>query len=208
MLKIWGRPTSSNVMKVVWTCAELGLPFERVDIGGPFGGNREPDYLAKNPNGLVPTLEEPDGFLLWESNAIVRYLAALHDAGGLWPEDARLRADADRWMDWQLTRVGPVYGPIFHGLVRTPPEKRDPASIAAAVAATADLFAVLEERLAGRAYLCGDRLTMADIPYGPILHRWFRLDFDRPPFPALEAWYGRLCGRPAFARQVVDIPIV
>ena len=208
MLKIWGRPTSSNVMKVVWTCAELGLDFDRVDIGGPFGGNREPDYLAKNPNGLVPTLEEPDGFILWESNSIVRYLAAGHGSGTLSPSDPRQRADAERWMDWQLTTVGPALGPIFHGLVRTPEDQRDPAAIAAAVTKTAELFQVLEKRMAGQAWLCGDQLTIADIPYGPILHRWFRLDFERPDFTALQAWYDRLCERPGFAQHVVAIPIV
>src|SRR3546814_6141640 len=157
MLKIWGRTTSSNVMKALWTCAELGLPFERVDVGGPFGGNRTPEYLAMNPNGLVPTMDE-DGFVLWESNSIVRYLASGHGLGGLCPADPRQRADAERWMDWQLTMVGPTYGPIFHGLVRTPPEERDPAAIAAAVTKTAELFRVLETRMAGRAYLCGDRV--------------------------------------------------
>jgi len=206
MLKIWGRPTSSNVMKAVWTCAELDIPFERIDVGGPFGGNREKAYLDKNPNGLVPTLEEPDGFILWESNSIVRYLASGHDA--FYPAERRARADAERWMDWQLTTVGPTYGPIFHGLVRTPADQRDPAAIAAAVARTADLFKVLEDRMGGRAFLCGDTLTVADIPYGPILHRWFSLDFDRPAFPSLRAWYDRLCERPAFRTQVVDIPIV
>lgn len=206
MLKVWGRPTSSNVMKVVWTCGELGIPFERIDIGGPFGGNREPAYLAINPNGLVPTLEEPDGFVLWESNSIVRYLAAGNDA--FYPTDRRLRADAERWMDWQLTTVGPTYGPIFHGLVRTPAAQRDPAAIAAAVAKTTDLFQVLEARMADRPYLCGDALTVADIPYGPILHRWFRLSFDRPAFPKLQAWYERLSERPAFAEHVAGIPII
>ncbi len=120
MIKIWGRNTSANVQKVMWAIAEIGLPHERIDIGGPFGKNREPAYLAMNPNGLVPTLEEADGFLLWESNAIVRYLAAKHRAGVLEPADPHARARANAWMDWQLSVIGPAITPCFIGLVRTP----------------------------------------------------------------------------------------
>ena len=129
MLKIWGRTTSSNVQKVMWAIGELGLKYERVDIGGPFGKNNEPAYLAMNPNGLVPTLEEDDGFLLWESNSIVRYLAAKHGPGKLEPKDLRAQASAARWMDWQLSVAGPAITPVFWGLIRTPPEKRDQGAI-------------------------------------------------------------------------------
>src|SRR5919197_4157345 len=130
MIKIWGRNTSVNVQKVMWAVGELGLPHERIDVGGPFGKNNEPAYLAMNPNGLVPTLEE-DGFVLWESNAIVRYLAAKYGAGTLEPADPRARARANSWMDWQLTVAHPPLTPVFWGLVRTPPEKRDHAAIEA-----------------------------------------------------------------------------
>src|SRR5215475_14098002 len=126
MIKIWGRNTSSNVQKVMWAVGEIGLPHQRIDIAGPFGQNREPAYLAMNPNGLVPTLEEEDGFLLWESNSVVRYLAAKHPASGLEPRDPNARALASQWMDWQLSVFGPAITPVFWGLVRTPPEKRDP----------------------------------------------------------------------------------
>src|SRR5579862_617738 len=121
MIKIWGRNTSSNVEKVMWAIEEIGLPHERIDIGGPFGKNREPAYLAMNPNGLVPTLEEEDGFVLWESNSIIRYLASKHGMGSLMPSDVRTRARASQWMDWQLTVMGPAITPVFWGLVRTPP---------------------------------------------------------------------------------------
>jgi len=131
VLKIWGRNTSSNVQKVMWAVGELGLPHERIDIGGPFGKNREPQYLVMNPNGLVPTLEEDDGFLLWESNSIVRYLALKHGGGRLAPGDLRQRALASQWMDWQLSVVGPAIFHAFWGLIRTPPEKRDMKQIAA-----------------------------------------------------------------------------
>ncbi len=115
MIKIWGRNTSSNVQKVMWAVAEIGLPHERIDIGGPFGKNREAEYLAMNPNGLVPTLEEEDGFLLWESNSIVRYLAAKHRAEVLEPADLRARAWASAWMDWQLSVFAPAHLRVFLG---------------------------------------------------------------------------------------------
>jgi len=129
VIKVWGRKTSANVQKVMWAIGEIGLPHERIDIAGPFGKNREPAYLAMNPNGLVPTLEEEDGFLLWESNAIVRYLAAKHRAGVLEPADLHARALANQWMDWQLSVAAPAITPAFIGLVRTTPEKRDHAAI-------------------------------------------------------------------------------
>ena len=121
MLKIWGRNTSSNVQKAMFAVGELGLAHERIDIGGAFGKNREPAYLAMNPNGLVPTLEE-DGFLLWESNSIIRYLAAKFGAGTLEPADLRTRALASKWMDWQLSVLGPAITPVFWGMIRTPPD--------------------------------------------------------------------------------------
>ena len=119
MLKILGRKTSSNVQKVLWCCGEIGLAFEREDVGGPFGRNNEPEYLALNPNALVPTVIE-DGFVLWESNAIVRYLCAKHAKGTLYPSDAKMNADADRWMDWQQTTLGPPMGILFRGLLKSP----------------------------------------------------------------------------------------
>ena len=204
MLKVWGRTTSSNVMKVLWTCTEIGLPFDRVDIGGPFGGNDKPEYLALNPNGLVPTIED-DGFVLWESNSIVRYLATKH--GKLAPSDLRQRADADRWMDWQLSVLGPTFGPIFMQLVRTPEAQRSQAAVDTAAEKTGKAMEILDRRLAGQRFLCGDQLTMGDIPYGAILHRWFSLDFKRPSLPNVQTWYQRLCEREGFRKHIVDIPI-
>ena len=129
MLKIWGRNTSSNVQKVIWALAEMKLPFERIDVGGAFGKTKDPFYLAMNPNSLVPTLEEEDGFTMWESNSIVRYLAAKHQNRTLEPADLKVRARAQMWMDWQLSVMGPSITPVFWGLIRTPPEKRDHAAI-------------------------------------------------------------------------------
>ena len=206
MLKILGRKTSVNVMKVLWACAELNLKFDRVDIGGPFGGNDKPEYLALNPNGRVPTIDD-DGFILWESNVIVRYLAAKHGAGSLWPSDPRQRAEADMWMDWQQTTMGGLMFPIFWGLVRTPAEKRDHAAIEKARAELAKTLNMVELRLARSKFIAGDSLTVGDIPIGCHIHRWFNLPIERPRQPNLEAWYKRLTERPGYKSHIVDTPI-
>ena len=203
MLRIWGRCNSINVQKVLWCCGELDIPYERLDVGGPFGGNREPEYLRLNPNGLVPTISD-GGFVLWESNAIVRYLAARHGMGTLCPEDLAERADADRWMDWQMGTLWASFRPVFIGLVRTPPEKRDQAHIAAAIRKTAEDLTILDAHLAGRDYVTGPAFTMADIPLGATAYRWFNLDIDRPSMRNLEAWYERLCDRPPYEANVMS----
>ncbi len=203
MLKIWGRNNSINVMKVLWVASELGIGFERVDLGGPFGGNHEPGYLKLNPNGLVPTIDD-DGFVLWESNSIVRYLAATHSAGGLWPTDPRQRADAERWMDWQLSVLIPSVGPLFLGLIRTPPEKRDAAVLETAREASEEAWRRLEGVLEdGRSYLTGETFTMGDIPAGCFAYRWYSLPIKRPTLPRVEAWYKRLSARPAYREHVM-----
>lgn len=207
MLKVWGRKTSANVQKVMWAIGELGLACERIDIGGPFGKNREPDYLAMNPNGLVPTLEE-DGFHLWESNAIVRYLAAKFGAGALDPADARARAVAGQWMDWQLTMAGPAIFPVFWGLVRTPLEQRDPKAIDAGKAKTLEAMSILNAQLTKTAYAAGDAFSCGDIPVGIIVHRFVALVPDHPAMNGLERWYADLCERPAFRAHVTEIPLV
>jgi glutathione S-transferase len=205
MLKIWGRTNSVNVKKVLWAAEELGLQYERIDAGLHFGVNKTPEYLRMNPTGLVPTIED-DGFQLWESHSIVRYLAAKHSAGKLWPTDLRQRADAERWMDWTFTFQKEFQRPIFWPLVRTPPEKRDLNAIEAARGVCAELLQIPEKRLADRPYLGGDRLTIADIPLGCHVQLWMRLPLERPAQPELKAWFERLCERPAF-RKTVDIPL-
>jgi glutathione S-transferase len=204
MLKIWGRANSVNVMKVLWAADEVGRPYERVDIGGAFGGNDQPAYLALNPNGRVPTIED-DGLTLWESNAIVRYLAGRYGAGGLCPADPKARADADRWMDWQQTTAAPPMTTLFWGYVRTAPEKRDPAALEAARKQAAGIWPTLERALEKRAFVAGDSLTMGDIPIGCMVHRWFALPIERPALPALAAWYERLKQRPGY--RYVTIPM-
>jgi glutathione S-transferase len=202
MLKIWGRANSINVQKVLWCADELGLDYERIDVGGAFGGNREAEYLAMNPNGLVPTLED-GGFVLWESNTIVRYLAAKHGAGTLCPAAPAARADIERWMDWQLTTVSKDMAVVFWGLVRTPPEKRDPAAIEASRQALCTIWAMLDRHLAGRAFVGGDAFTMGDIPVGCMAFRWFNLPIERNELPNLKAWYQRLTTRPGYRTHVM-----
>jgi glutathione S-transferase len=202
MLKIWGRANSVNVQKVLWCVDELALPYERVDLGGPFGGNNDPAYLRMNPNGLVPTIEDGD-LVLWESNVIVRYLAAKHGLGTLCPSDVAARADVDRWMDWQLTTIQDGMRTTFWGLVRTPPDKRDVAAINAAAVSLGELWARLDRHLADRRFVGGDAFTMGDIPVGCMAFRWLNLPVERPDVPHLQAWYGRLSERSAYRKNVM-----
>jgi glutathione S-transferase len=202
MRKIWGRANSINVQKALWCADELGLSYERIDVGGAFGGNHEPAYLAMNPNGLVPTLEE-DGFALWESNAIVRYLASSHGAGSLCPSNPQARADVERWMDWQITTLQQGMTTVFWGLVRTQPEKRDLAAIEAARQSLCGLWARLDRHLADRAFVGGSEFTMGDIPVGCMAYRWLNLPLQRNDLPHLQAWYERLATRPAYRKNVM-----
>jgi glutathione S-transferase len=203
MIKLLGRANSINVQKVHWCLEELGLPYERTDVGGAFGGNTTPEYLAKNPNGRVPTLED-DGFVLWESNVIMRYLAAKHSAGKLWPTDVKVRAEADRWMDWQQTVLTPAITPVFWQLIRTAADQRDTAAIEKSKAESAVAFTMLDAALKGRPFVAGDTFTMGDIPVGCGVHRWFNLPIERPKLANLEAWYGRIKARPAAVKVLVS----
>ncbi len=207
MLRIWGRNTSVNVQKAMWAIGELGLPHERIDVGGAFGKNNEPAYLAMNPNGLVPTLEE-DGFILWESNSIVRYLAAKYGAGPLEPADLQARARASSWMDWQLTVAGPALTPVFWGLIRTPPEKRDHAAIEAGKIKSMAAMKILDAQLAKTAFVAGEALSMGDIPVALVTYRFRRLVPDRPGLDHLERWFTAIEQRPAFKQHVLAIPFV
>ena len=208
MLKIWGRNTSSNVQKAMWAVGELKLEHTRIDVGGAFGKNKEPAYLAMNPNGLVPTLEEDDGFLLWESNSIVRYLAGKHDQSGmLEPKDAKACALASQWMDWQLTVVSPAIFGAFWGLIRTPPEKRDLAAIKASQDKTTAAMQILDARLAKTAYVAGDAFSYGDIPVGVMCYRYRQLVPGRPATPNLDRWYDAIANRKAFQDHVGSIAL-
>ena len=205
-LRIWGRISSINVQKVVWTADELGLAYERLDAGGAFGVVATNEYRRMNPNSLVPVIED-DGFVLWESNAIVRYLAAKNSPGTLWPDDLRRRADVDRWMDWQSTTFTPAMRDAFWQVVRVPPEDRDAAVIEASRAASEKAAAVLDAHLAGREFVSGGAFSPADIVLGCAAHRWLNLPLVREPRPELQRWYQGLRARPG-AKQVLSTPVV
>lgn len=208
---VWGRNTSSNVMKVLWGLGELGLPFERIDVGGAFGKTDTSEYRAMNPTGLVPTLQEGD-FTLWESNAILRYLGEAHASGSaLWPAEPRVRANIDHWMDAQHTVLGRPMTAVFWGLVRTRADQRDLKAVETAIGEAARAWQMIAAKLANHDYLAGPDFTMCDIPWGVHAHRWFGMDYQglgRPEMPVLRAWYSRLCEREGFQRHVVATPIV
>jgi glutathione S-transferase len=206
MVKIWGRKNSANVQKVMWGLGELGLANERIDIAGAFGGNREPSYLALNPNGLVPTLQDGD-FVLWEGNTILRYLAEQHGKGLLEPTDPKARAHANQWMDWQLSVLGPAIHAAFWGLIRTPPEKRDHEAIATSQAKTTAAIRMLDGQLAKTAYVAGDGFSMGDIPVGIFSYRFRALVPERPALPHFERWYAAISGRPAFRDHILSMPL-
>jgi glutathione S-transferase len=207
MLKIWGRNTSSNVQKVIWALGEMKMPFERTDVGGAFGKTKDPFYLAMNPNSLVPTLEEEDGFTMWESNSIVRYLAAKHASRVLEPADLKTRARAQMWMDWQLSVMGPTLTPVFWGLIRTPPEKRDANAIATGKAKSIEAAQMLEDQLAKTQYLAGDAFSYGDIPVGIMIYRFVQLIPERRAMPSLDRWYAAISSRPAFQEQIATVPL-
>jgi len=205
MLTLWGRLSSINVRKVVLAAQLAGVPFERLEAGGAHGVVGTPAYLARNPNALVPLLED-DGFDLWESNVIVRYLCARYAPGRLYPDDLQQRFDAERWMDWQQTKLNGAGREAFIQLVRTPPERRNPAAVAQSIAMTALLHGLLDEHFAQRPFMAGDRLTMADIPIACEMHRWLELPIEHQPLAHLHGWYRRIAALPA-ARGVLDLEL-
>ncbi len=201
MIRLWGRANSSNVMKVAWLLDELGLPCERIDAGGPFGGTQDAAYRAMSPTGLVPALRDGD-FTLFESNAILRYLCNAHAPDSpLYPAAARPRAVVEAWMEVQQTELGPPQGRAFQKLIRQEPAQCDAAAIGHAVREAGACWAMINDRLRDHAYIAGDQLTLADVALGPHVHRWFHLPIARADSVALRRWYGRLSARPAYSRH-------
>lgn len=205
MLKIWGRNDGSNVIKALWCLNELGVAYERVDWGGEYGGNDDPEYRRKNPNGRLPTLEEEDGYTLWESGAVVRYLCGRFSMGNMCPASLRGRADAEKWMDWSSLNLGPFNSVYLQHFWRLPEAERSQEVVEKAIAQTIPHFDVLDAHLADNDYICGDALTMADIPAGVLTHRWINWSPHRPSHPNLEAWHGRLLERKAYQDHVVAV---
>lgn len=205
MLKIWGRPNSINVQKVMWLVGELGLDHERIDVGGAFGGLDSEAYGDMNPNRKIPVLEDGPT-VVWESQACVRYLAASYGQGSFWPEDPAARSIADRWMDWKITTVMPHLHILFWGLIRTPEADRDMVVITKAAKDLGDVWQLFDDHLEGNAFVMGDQLTMGDIPLGAAFYRYTSLPIGRPSLPRIEAWYDSLKTRSVF-REHVMIPL-
>jgi glutathione S-transferase len=202
-LVIWGRPNSVNVQKVLWCLAELDLAYERIDAGMQFGRNHEPDYLAMNPNARVPTMVDGD-YVLWESNSVMRYLCMAHGKGTpIYPQAPKERAAVDRWLDWTLSTVQPVDRPVFWGIVRTPPEKRDKVQIQKDADAEAIVWAIADRQLATRRFIEGDQFTIADIALGAYARRWLGVEgITRPSQPHLERWLKELGGRAGYQKFI------
>ena len=201
MITLWGRLSSCNVQKVVWTLEELELPYEHVPLGGAHGGNRSAEYLALNPNGLVPTLRDRD-LVVWESHAIVRYLGAEFGSGLIYPIEPRERAPVDQWTDCTATTFQPAWIGLFWNLVRTPEAEQDSRAIAKSLAATVACFELLEERLTHAPFLGGEQFSYADIVAGVAMYRWTTMAVDRPHLPHVERWHERLNDRAAFRKAV------
>ncbi|MFI4934472.1 MAG: glutathione S-transferase family protein [Caulobacterales bacterium] len=202
MLTLWGRPSSINVQKVLWTLGELGLEHQWIDAGGEAGGLDAPAFLAMNPNGRIPVIED-GGAHVWESNAIVRYLCARYGEGGLWPADPLARAQGDQWMDWTLSTLQPAIMGLFWGFYRTPRAQRNERRNAALIADCAAAITLLDRHLAARPFVTDHGFSMADIPAGTLMYRYFALEIDRPAAPAVEAWRGRLEARGAYQAHVM-----
>lgn len=202
-LRLWGRANSVNVQKVLWCFHELDLTYERIDAGMQYGRNTEADYLAINPNGRVPTLQHGD-YVLWESNAIVRYLALTFDGGAqLYPNVPTIRAGIERWLDWVLSTLQPAERPLFWGLVRTPHAQRDMAALQKAADDNGRLWAMIDSQLSGRHYLEGDSFSLADLVVGCYARRWLGVDgIARPELVNLRRWYDTISQRPGFVTYV------
>jgi len=204
MLKVWGRASSSNVQCVMWCIAELDLPFERVDAGLMYGVNKTADYLSMNPNGTIPTVIDGDGEPLWESGAIVRYLASAYGTDPFWPADLRARADVDRWAEWGKVSVQMIFnGPIFWPVVRVPAAERNNEQLANAIAQFEKMLAIADSRLARHTYLVGDDFTLADIQFGHILYRYYELEIERASLPNVSRYYETLCAMPGYQQHVM-----
>jgi glutathione S-transferase len=202
MLKVWGRRSAFNVQKVLWLVGELGLPHVHIDVGGSFGGLDDPAFLGMNPHGRIPVIDD-GGLVVWESHAVVRYLAARYGNGTQWPPDPADRSFADRWMDWSATTLQRDFMDLFWGYYRTPDEKRDWPHIRTLIESCARHYRLLDRHLARQPYLAGESLTMADVPAGTTLYRYFGLDVERPDVPHVDAWYRRLVARPAYREHVM-----
>lgn len=202
MLTVWGRSNAFNVQKVLWLLAELNLPYQHIVIGGSYGSLNTPQFLALNPHGKIPVLQDADR-IIWESHAILHYLAAQYGQSTLWPQDAGVRSESDRWLDWFQTSLQPAFlTNIFWAFYRTPEAQRDWAVIQQGIRQTASYIQLLDKQLADKDYLTGAELSLADIAVGTLLYRYFNVDVERTAAPHVDAWYQRLLARPAYQQHV------
>ncbi len=207
MLKIWGRTTSSNVQKLLWFCEEVGIPYERVDAGLAFGVTKTPAYLAMNPNALIPTIDD-EGFVLWESNTILRYLASKHRCFNWYSQNLQQRAQIEKWMDWSNSSLGAAITPLMWQLFRTAPEQRDHKLLLSSAEKSTLMINILEAHFAKNLYAAGDAPTLADIPMAIQAYRWTvmpwaLLNYEAPERPQVYAWLGRLAERKIFRETVM-----
>lgn len=204
MIEIWGRKTSSNVQALMWCIGEIGLPFVRYDIGHRYGGNDTAAFLAMNPNGTVPVIRDDKGAPLWETGAILRYLAGRYGALDFWPAEHQARAQVDKWAEWAKINVALNFtAPVFWWVVRTAAGERDAQAIGQALARLHHYLALADAQIAHEGYLAGRAFTLADIQFGHLLYRYFTIAIDRPVFPAIAQYYQRLTQHPAFAEHVM-----
>lgn len=202
MLTIWGRNNSTNVKKVIWCLAELNVPFKHINVGGKYGQLDQPAYRSLNPNGLIPCLQD-DNFVLWESNTIVRYLAAQYSQGVLYPQNIQVRASAEKWMDWTSSSLMPHFKDVFIGLIRTPLEQQDKNKIQQSAEQLDKFMGIANGALEKQTYFSGDTFGVGDIPPGCISYAWFNLPIKRTKYPNLERWYQQMVQRPAFQKTIM-----
>ncbi|MGS4883310.1 glutathione S-transferase family protein [Roseibium sp. MB-4] len=204
MLKVWGRKTSSNVQALIWCIGELGVEYDRADIGHRFGGTDTEDFKRLNPNQTIPVLQDAVGPPIWETGAIMRYLADKYGPDSFWPKPPQERARVDMWAEWSKINIAMAFtAPVFWRVVRTPPDAQDWNQIRKAIAALETKLAIAELQLTNHAYLAGPDFTLADIQFGHILYRYFDINIDRADLPRLHRYYHRLTERSAFREHVM-----
>jgi glutathione S-transferase len=203
MITVWGRANSTNVIKVLWLCEELNLPFTRKDVGGQFGGLRTPEFLALNPNGVIPVIEDND-VVVWESHSVLRYLAQKYGSSAFYPDEPAARSHVERWLDWHISTLAPALNPVFIALYRTPPEKLDRAALDAMIERLSAAMAQLESHLSTHPFIAGASFSIADVAFGNSVWRWFAFPIERPQLPHLEEWQARISDRSGYRKYVAQ----
>ena len=203
MLEIWGRKNANQVIQVLWTLAELELDYQRHSIGTQNGDLETEEYKSLNPNSKIPTIRD-NGFVMWESHAIIRYLARQYGFGTLYPDDPQKAAMSDQWMTWSTDSFMGTFFPVFWQLVRTEESERDYKKIAEMAKQSSEILQILEDHLVKNNFVAGEQFTYGDIPLGVLIHKYFVLDIERPSLPGIEAWYERLSKREPFQEHAMQ----